>query len=261
MEITSIQNPKIKYLLKLQQKSKLRKQDKLFVVEGVQENTLALEAGYEPTSFFIESSIFKNEINIPKPLIINVSKEVFEKIAYRNTTGGIIGIYHIKDNSLNAIPTQKNPLFIVLEGVEKPGNLGAILRTGDAVNATAIVVCDSKVDFYNPNVVRSSVGTLFTNNLVATNKQEWVEYCQKKQVKIASTFLREDTQNLYNVDFKNSVALVFGTEADGLSDFWLNYSDETIKIPMHGKVDSLNVSNAVAVCVYEALRQRDMEQN
>ncbi len=256
MEIRSVQNPKIKNLLKLQQKSKIRKQEGLFVVEGIQENELAMEAGYTSTSFFIYPTYFNKKITIPTNQTIEISKEVFKKIAYRETTGGIVGVYKTQNTQIENIPTTQNPYFIVLEAVEKPGNLGAILRTADAVNATAVVVCDPKVDFYNPNVIRSSVGTLFTNNLVATTKEEWVHYCQKNNIQVAATFLRKDTRNLFDLDFKMGTSIIFGTEATGLSNFWAQNSNVTLSIPMCGKVDSLNLSNAVAVCSYEVFRQR-----
>ncbi|MXV37533.1 RNA methyltransferase [Flavobacteriaceae bacterium Ap0902] len=255
MKITSFQNPKIKHLVKLQQKSRERKKENLFVVEGVQENTLAIENNFEPVHWYICEEIFDQSLKLRDSEIIYVSLEIFQKIAYRQTTGGIVGVYKTKHFDLAEI-TKSNPLIVVLEAVEKPGNLGAILRSCDAANVDAVVICDKKVDFFNPNVIRSSVGTVFTETIIATDKETFIAFANKNKIQILSTYLRDDTLNLYDTALKQSTALVFGTESTGLSDFWLNHSAHTIQIPMLGQVDSLNVSNAVAICVFEAVRQR-----
>jgi TrmH family RNA methyltransferase len=256
MFIESTQNPRIKNLLKLQEKSRERKKQGLFVVEGIQENQMALEAGYQPVEFFICENLFSDSFPLPKGLEIQVSSTLFEKIAYRGTTGGIIGIYKIQQKKLEEIILPDNALVVVLEAVEKPGNLGAVLRTCDGAGVDLLVVCDPLVDFYNPNVIRSSVGTIFTNSFVSVEKEDLVECLKKMKVQIVSTFLREDTKNLYEVNLSKSSAIILGTEAFGLSEFWAENSDHLIKIPMKGKVDSLNVSNAAAICIYEALRQK-----
>lgn len=255
MEISSLQNPKIKQLIKLQQKSRERSKQGLFVVEGVQENILALQNNFEPVQWFVCESIFANDFELKDAQTFCVTNEVFDKIAYRNTTGGIIGVYKTKFFELNDIP-KENPLIVVLEAVEKPGNLGAILRSSDASNADAVVVCDRKVDFFNPNVIRSSVGTIFTKTIIATEKETFIDYCKENNIQVLSTFLKDDTISLYETKLNQPTAMVFGTESTGLSDFWLEHSTNTIKIPMLGQVDSLNVSNAVAICVFEAVRQR-----
>lgn len=259
MEITSLQNPKIKQLVRWQQKSKERKQHKLFVVEGVQENQLALDNGFVAQQFFIQEDLFHFSFEPYAPEIFNVTQEVFNKIAYRQTTGGIIGVYQSKTFGLDRISSIKNPLIVVLENVEKPGNLGAVLRSCDAVNADAVVVCDERVDFFNPNVIRSSVGTVFTNRLISINKPDLVAFCQEHKIQILATYLRDNTQDLYQQNLQRATALVFGTESTGLSDFWATHASATIKIPMQGQADSLNVSNAVAVCLYESLRQRNLK--
>lgn len=256
MLIESLQNPKIKNLLKLQEKSRERKKQGLFVVEGIQENQLAMDAGYVPIEFFICSDIFFHSLDITIFVHHEVSKSLYEKIAYRGTTGGIIGIYKTKTKKLSDVRLPENTLIVVLESVEKPGNLGAVLRTSDGAGVDLVVVCDPLVDFFNPNVIRSSVGTVFTNQLVSTTKEELVAWLKKENIRIFSTFLKPNTKSLYDMDFSKSSALVFGTEAFGLSEFWVKNSDELIKIPMNGKVDSLNVSNAAAICIYEAVRQK-----
>lgn len=257
MQIESLQNPKIKNLLKLQEKSRERKKQGLFVVEGIQENQLALEGGFEPVEFFICPDIFTNSFEIKTSIQNEVSKSLFEKIAYRGTTGGVIGIYTTKTKEISDVRSPENALIVVLESVEKPGNLGAVLRTCDGAGVDLVVVCDPLVDFFNPNVIRSSVGTVFTNQLVSTSKEELVNWLKKEKIQILSTFLNENTKSLYDINFSKSSALVFGTEAFGLSEFWVKNSDELIKIPMNGKVDSLNVSNAAAICIYEAVRQNN----
>jgi len=157
---------------------------------------------------------------------------------------------------LTDLQLPENALVVVLEAVEKPGNLGAVLRTGDGANVDAVIVCDETVDFFNPNVIRSSVGTLFTNQIASASKEAVLDFLKSKNIQVVSTFLREETKNLYETDFTKSSAIILGTEATGLSDFWADNSAVLIKIPMLGLVDSLNVSNAAAICVYEAVRQR-----
>ncbi len=257
MQFESAQNPKIKNLLKLQEKSRERKKQELFVVEGIQEIQLALNSGFEAKEFFVCDAVFQNEIKLPQTQINSISKSVFEKIAYRGTTGGIAGVFNIKQKRLSEIQLSENAFIVVLESVEKPGNLGAILRTCDGAGVDAIVVCDPLVDFFNPNVVRSSVGTIFTNQFASDSKENVINWLKSNQVQIISTYLRNDTKNLYDIDFRKKSAIVLGTENSGLTEDWLEHSDQLIKIPMRGKVDSLNVSNAAAICIYEAIRQKN----
>ncbi|MFV0305148.1 MAG: TrmH family RNA methyltransferase [Moheibacter sp.] len=258
MQIESSQNPKIKNLLKLQQKSRERKIQGMFVVEGVQENQLALSSGFEEEEFYVFSEEFNNAIDLSTHKVYQISKSVFEKVAYRGTTGGILGVYKKKQRFLDEIQLSETPLIVILESVEKPGNLGAVLRTCDGAQVDALIVCDALVDFFNPNVIRSSVGTVFTNQIATEEKQSVLKWLRDNEIRVISTFLREDTKSLYEVNFREKTAIVLGTEATGLSDFWENNSDELIKIPMKGKVDSLNVSNAAAICIYEAVRQKEI---
>ncbi len=256
MQIESAQNPKIRNLLKLQEKSRERKNQGLFVVEGIQENQLALESGFDANEFFICDSIFNSEIQLASKKIFNVTPALFEKVAYRGTTGGIIGIYKSQKKDLDSVKLSEKPLIVILESVEKPGNLGAVLRTCDGAGVDLLLICDPLVDFYNPNVIRSSVGTIFTNQVISAEKEEVVNWLRKEKIQIISTFLREETKSLYDVDFSKPTAIVLGTEAFGLTEFWAENSDVLVKIPMNGKVDSLNVSNAAAICIYEAVRQK-----
>ncbi|MDO5655587.1 MAG: RNA methyltransferase [Flavobacteriaceae bacterium] len=239
------------------EKSRERSNQGLFAVEGIQENRMALENKFEAELFFLQQDIFQNQINLPAVETLFVSQQVFQKIAYRSTTEGVIGVYKPKTFSLTDIQNQKNALLVILESVEKPGNLGAVLRSADAAGADAVIVCDARSDFFNPNVIRSSVGTIFTQTIVATSKESIVQFCEEYGIQILPTYLGENSQNLYDCDLTQSTALVFGTESQGLSDFWLQHN-HGVKIPMAGQVDSLNVSNAVAVALFEAVRQRSL---
>jgi TrmH family RNA methyltransferase len=184
-----------------------------------------------------------------------VSKEVFDKMAYRENSDGCLAVAEIKNSVLSEIKLSDSPFIIVLEGIEKPGNLGAILRTADAAQVDAVIICDPKTDIYNPNVIRSSVGCVFTNQVVACTSEEALEYLTKNGI---SSYAAALTASDYyqKTDMAKSCAIVMGTEADGLSEFWLEKSDKQIKIAMRGKIDSLNVSTSCAVLVFEAMRQR-----
>lgn len=258
MLIESSQNPRIKKLQKLQSKSRERKKTGRFTVEGIQENHLALQAGYNAIEFFVCDSIYDGSLHLPENKAMSVSTALYEKLTYRKTTGGVIGVYEMKQNSLEEVSLGNNPLVVVLESVEKPGNLGAVLRTCDGAGVDLLIVCDPLTDFFNPNVIRSSVGTVFTNKIAAASKEEVANWLKSNKLRIFSTYLREDTMDLYAADFKGGTALILGTEHEGLTDFWAAHSDVLIKIPMQGKVDSLNVSAAAAICIYEAVRQRSL---
>ncbi len=256
--ITSTQNPKVKSLLSLEKPRERRKQ-RLFVIEGKREIELALEAGYKIGNlFFCEEIIRPDEIPSAlknEKLLVPVSKEVFDKIAIRESTGGMIAVAEQKIHRLENIKLSANPLVLILEAVEKPGNLGAILRTADAAAVDAVIICDPQTDFYNPNVVRSSVGCVFTNQLAAVSSEDAIAWLKKNQIQIFCTSLQASKP--YNlVDYSKPCAIVMGTEATGLSEIWTKNSNSNIIIPMRGKIDSMNVSNATAVVVFEALRQR-----
>ena len=253
MIIESLQNEKIKNLNRLTTDNRFRKKSGVFVVEGKQENERALQFGFENIEFFICEPIFG--INHPKGKIYFVSSQVYEKLAYRGSSEGIIGIYKTKEFNLNEFSPEENASVIVVESVEKPGNLGAILRSCEAFGIDALIVTDTKVDFYNPNVLRSSVGCFFGMNVFSATNEETLAFLQKNNFKIYTTFMDESAEDLYKKNFTEKSALFFGTEHSGLSDFWLN-KGENILIPMSGTIDSLNLSNAVAIACYEILRQK-----
>ena len=253
MIIESLQNEKIKNLNRLITDNRFRKKSGIFVVEGKQENERALQFGFENIEFYICENIFG--INHPEGKIHFVSSQIYEKLAYRGSSEGIIGIYKTKEFNLNEFSPKENASVIVVESVEKPGNLGAILRSCEAFGIDALIVTDTKVDFYNPNVLRSSVGCFFGMNVFSASNEETLAFLQKNNFKIYTTFMDESAEDLYQKNFTEKSALFFGTEHSGLSDFWLN-KGENILIPMSGTIDSLNLSNAVAIACYEILRQK-----
>lgn len=256
--ITSLQNPKIKSVLALE-KPRERRRQQLFVIEGIREIQWAMEAGYSVGNlFFCDELIDVSELPpalAQDKLLVPVSKEVFDKLAVREGSGGVIAVATQKANRLADIRLKENPLIIVLESVEKPGNLGAVLRTADAAAVDAVIICDPQTDLYNPNVIRSSVGCLFTVPVSAVTSEEAIEWLRNNRISIYATTLQ--TSVPYDqLDFTTGCAIVMGTEATGLSELWRKAADANIIIPMLGKIDSLNVSNAAAVMTFEAVRQR-----
>lgn len=253
MLIESFQNDKIKNVTKLLTDNRFRKKSGVFVVEGQQENDRAQKFGFEPVEFFICENIFQSKL--PKGKIHLVSDKVYEKIAYRGTSEGIIGIYKTKESDLSTFKPKENSTVIIVEGVEKPGNLGAILRSCEAFGIDALIVSDGKTDFYNPNVIRSSVGCLFGMQIFQAENSETLEFLEKNSFNIYTTIMDETAEDLYKRDFKQKSAVLFGTEHSGLSDFWIGKGKNTL-IPMSGSIDSLNLSNAVAITCYETLKQK-----
>lgn len=260
--ISSLQNQKIKDLLLLCEKSRKRREEGLFVVEGTREIKNCINSGYKIDSlFFCEELLLEKEaIATGAPSIFSVSRNVYAKIALRSTTEGAVAIFKERKLLLDDIALSATPLVIVLESVEKPGNLGAILRTADAVGADAVIVCDPLTDIYNPNLIRASIGGVFTNQLAVCTSEEALHWLRLNRFVILSAQL-QDSELYYETDMTSATAIVFGTESEGLSTFWRVASDKKIKIPMLGKLDSLNVSVSAAILCYEAIRQRKQKQN
>jgi TrmH family RNA methyltransferase len=252
--ITSLQNSKIKNVVLLSEKSKERNRQMLFPVEGKREISMAVSGGYEIDSLFICMG-FDKETDFRAKHMYEVNRKVFEKIAYRENSDGILALMKMKSSSLHNIHLSTNPLIIIIESVEKPGNLGAILRTADAANVDALIVCDPKSDLFNPNVIRSSLGCVFTVETVVCASENAFEWLKKNNITVYAAEL-ESSQWYYDEDYTKSSAIVMGTESTGLSDFWLDRADKRIKIPMKGKIDSLNVSVSTAIITFEAIRQR-----
>ena len=265
--ITSVKNPKIVRLLELQQKSAARRKSGLFVVEGRRELEHCLAAGYEVETFFVcnDGSIKEGEktvklsnrevVKLSDASTILVSPYVYEKIAYRGSTEGVVAIVRQKSHTLKDLTLTKNPLIVVLESVEKPGNLGAVLRSADAAGVTAVIVCDPLTDLYNPNVIRGSIGAIFTVPTIACTSEECIKYLQDNNIQILTAQL-QDSNLYYDVDMTQPTAVVMGTESTGLTNQWREVANHHIRIPMLGKLDSLNVSVSAAILMYEAVRQR-----
>jgi len=253
--ISSLQNPKVKNLVKLIEKSSERKAQNLIVIEGLRELGLAISAGMEIYQLYFCPSIGANENELVAQQYFEVSKEVFAKLAYRENSDGYIALLKPRYYTLENLPLTKNPFIIILESVEKPGNLGAIMRTADAANIDAVIICDPRTDIYNPNAIRSSVGCIFTVPIVVSTNDEVKVWLDEKEINHYAAALTA-SKFYTDIDFKKSSAVIMGTEATGLSEFWLNNSTCQIKIPMEGKIDSLNVSISTAVLTFEAKRQR-----
>lgn len=269
--ITSLSNPRVKDLVALQAKSEARRSRGVFVVEGLREVTRCLIGGRRVASLFycpeiIDPKEIRGLENIGKFAggdglgcagVFEVSRAVYEKAAYRGSTEGVLAVVEMGEPlTLEALQLPESPLIIAIESVEKPGNVGAILRTADAVGVDAVLICDPRADLYNPNLIRSSLGAAFTLPVVACSSEEAIIWMQKHGIKILTAQL-QDSELYYDTDMTCATALVFGTEADGLTDIWRRASGGKIRIPMNGVVDSLNVSVSVAVLCYEALRQRN----
>ena len=258
-KITSAQNPKVKFLLQLQQKSSERRKAGLFVVEGRRELMHCLEAGYEVDTVFWCPAVEGETESFPHlpqgVRLFEVSKDVYEKVAYRGSTEGIVAEVRTRQLSLADLRMKERPLIIVVEGVEKPGNLGAILRSADAAGVDAVIVCDPMTDLYNPNLIRSSVGGFFCVPSVACTSEECIAFLKQRGIQILTAQL-QDSRLYYDTDMCRPTAIVMGTEATGLTDQWRQAADAHIRIPMLGRIDSLNVSVSAAVLMYEAVRQR-----
>ena len=264
-KITSLQNPKIKHLLTLQQKASLRKEEQLFVVEGLRELTHCIKSGYEIDSVFtISYDDYLINIQVPyltlsstMPAVYEVSGKVYEKIAYRGSTEGVIAIVKARQHTLTMLENNAttNPVYVVLESVEKPGNLGAILRSADAAGIDGVIVCDPLTDLYNPNLIRSSIGAIFTVPVAVCSSEECIAFLKEHKIQILTAQL-QDSNLYYEQDMTKGTAIVMGTESTGLTDTWRKAADAHIRIPMLGKLDSLNVSVSAAILMYEAVRQR-----
>jgi TrmH family RNA methyltransferase len=259
-EITSIQNSYVKELLKLQEKSRERKKRGLFIIEGKREISLAIAAEYEfETVLYFEDLISEQEVlhlfnaNVHR---IVISKEVYQKLAYRDSTEGIIAVTKAKDFSLENIQFKTDtPLILIAEGIEKPGNIGALLRTADAANVAAVFIANPKSDLYNTNIIRASVGCVFTNQIAVGTSEEIIAFLVKNNIHMFATTL-QNSNEYHKENYTGAVAIVVGTEATGLSPIFREKATQNINIPMQGQIDSMNVSVAAAIVLFEAKRQR-----
>ena len=259
-KIVSLQNARVKQVVSLQQKSAERRKQEVFVVEGIRELHHCLEAGYTINSIF-----FCPELTGANPLpqlyenvpTYEVSPEVYEKMAYRGTTEGVIAMVQARQLRLTDLQLKKNPLLMVLESVEKPGNLGAILRSADAAGADAVIVCDPLTDLYNPNLIRSSIGAIFSVPCIACSSIDCINFLKLNNISILTAQL-QDSKLYYDIDMTCGTAIIMGTESTGLTDVWRQAADAHIRIPMLGQLDSLNVSVSAAILLFEAVRQRNI---
>jgi TrmH family RNA methyltransferase len=255
MDITSLQNPTVKYIVKLREDKRQRQRDGVMLVEGYDELTLALSSGLKPQSLLTAPEVATATIDISQADVTTVTRAVFEKISYRDNPDGWLGIFPIPKTTLDDLTMSASPLVIVAESVEKPGNLGAILRTADAAHVDALLVCDPRVDLWNPNVVRASRGAVFTVPTVEVDSSTALAWLKSKGMRVLAA--TPSAEVLYtDIDLKEPIAIAVGTEDEGLTDFWMDNADIKVLIPMMGKVNSLNVSIATALITYEAVRQR-----
>jgi len=261
--ITSFQNPLIKQIVQLQEKSRERRKTGLFVIEGLREISLALKGNYHlKTIVFCSEIISEEDISTLKKSIgadsefIEITSEIYKKLAYRSSTEGVLAIAKSKDLDIsNLKPETRNLLILVAEAPEKPGNIGALLRTADAASVDAMIIANPKTDMYNPNIIRSSVGCLFTTEIATGSTSDIISFLKENNTNIYCAALQASVP-YHTVDFTTPTAIVVGTEALGLSEKWLEEATQNIIIPMEGEIDSMNVSVAAGILIFEAKRQR-----
>lgn len=259
--ISSTQNAYIKELIQLKEKSRVRKKTGLFLIEGENEINLAIEGEYEFKEILFVPSIFNESklkiilSKIKNMAVTEVTPEIYSKIALRNSTEGIIAVAKSKKHSLKGLKLSSNPLLLVAEAPEKPGNIGALLRTADAAGVDAVLLANLKTDLYNPNLIRSSVGSVFTVPVITSSTSEIISFLKSCEINMYGTSLVASVAYT-KVNFKKPTAIIVGTESVGLSEEWLAQTKQNIIIPMYGKVDSMNVSVSASILIFEAIRQR-----
>lgn len=255
MDITSLQNPRIKHIVKLREDKRQRQKDGLILVEGFDELTLALSCGMLPQTLLSAPELVSQTLSVPHVEHLTVSRAVFQKISYRENPDGWLGLFPPPKRSLEDLKLSTPPLVVVTESVEKPGNLGAILRTADAAGADALLVCDPRVDVWNPNVIRASRGAVFAVPAIEVDSQTALSWLRSREMRVLAA--TPSAQMVYSaIDMTGPLAIAVGTEDEGLTDFWMSHADLQVRIPMFGKVNSLNVSVSTALILYEAVRQR-----
>lgn len=263
LKISSVQNPQIKEAIKLQNRSK-RDETGLFLIEGYRELQRAVAGGVTIQKLFLCSDLFLGEneealLDSMDTEFLECTPPVFEKLSYRDRPDGLLGVGVQMHTSLGTLKAQMgpNPLLVIAEGIEKPGNLGSIMRSADGVGADGVIVCDRCTDIYNPNVVRASVGTLFTLPVVEAKGEEVFLWLQEHKIQIVATSPAAKIEYT-EADLRGPVAIVVGTEQLGLTEMWMQASDLKVSIPMRGVADSLNVATATTLLLYEVLRQRKL---
>jgi TrmH family RNA methyltransferase len=260
--IASPQNNLIKNLLQLREKKKAREKTGTFVIEGQREIQMAIAGGYQLHTLLFYPELFSLEAGMnlveglgSKPEFIEISKEVYQKLAYREKTEGVMALARTRSHKIDELLLPENPLILVAEAPEKPGNIGALLRTADAANLDAVLIANPKSDLYNPNIVRSSIGCAFTVAVGMGSTSEIISFLEERKIAIFAATLTAST--IYTeADFSKGSAIVVGTEATGLSGEWLSRAKTELIIPMEGQIDSMNVSVSAAILIFEAKRQR-----
>ena len=250
----------VKSIVELKFKAAKRKEQGLCIIEGQKELEIAIASG-----LVIEKLLLEKNLELSNPSlrdtaleVFECSSEVMEKIAIRDVKSSIIAVARASYLQLSDVKLSENPFVLILENIEKPGNLGSLFRTADAANVDVILCTDMKTDIYNHNVVRNSLGCVFSKQIVSCTNQEALDFCTKNNIEIYTTYLHTD-KFYYQEDFNSPTALLFGTESTGVSDFWISNTKHKIKIPMLGKIDSMNVANSASILLYEVVRQRRLE--
>jgi RNA methyltransferase, TrmH family len=261
-KITSLQNPRVKQLVRLRDR-RPRDEAGVFLVEGYREIRRALEKQVALTELYFSPDWFLGE-NEPSlieqaraagALVYELSKDAFSKVAYRERPDGLLAVAPQWKRALSDLPLKPAPFLLVVEAIEKPGNLGTILRSADAAGVDAVIVCDPVTDIFNPNVVRSSTGVLFSVPVVVTESEPVRAWLKEQRIRAVAT-TPAATALYTNTDLRGPLAIVMGSEQYGLSDYWLKESDAQVRIPMAGQADSLNVAMATIITLFEAVRQR-----
>lgn len=258
-DLTSLQNPQVKALVRLREKRSERSQTDSFLVEGRREIERALASGYDPLVVYVCEELAGNAHTFARR--VTISKPVFEKVAMRDSRDGVIAVFKMRAQKLSdLVPKSDDPLIVVCEGVEKPGNLGALLRSADGAGAHGLVIIDGGVDPFSPQSIRASLGTIFSIPVVTATLEMFLEFREATGLKIVGAALTEGAVDYTQYDWRSPTAVCLGTEATGLSSGLLSTCDAVVKVPMRGIADSLNVATAGAVLLYEALRQRNLSK-
>lgn len=261
-QITSLQNPRIKEMIRLRDGRHRRKQGRI-LIDGVREIDRAMQAGIVPSEVVYcqplchdaSAQAILTTAEERHAELMEVSSQVFEKLAFGARAEGMVAVASTPQTSLANLSLDKNALVVVLERVEKPGNVGAVLRSADASGVGAVIVADGRTDLFNPNAIRASLGTIFTVPVVEASSRETLKWLQDREFSLFAA--RVDGSMVYaEADFTGPSAIVLGSEADGLTDVWTGGRVQAVRLPMLGVADSLNVSVTAAVILYEALRQR-----
>ena len=260
--ITSLQNPRVKNVVKLRQRAG-RDEQRLMIVEGYRELKRALENQRRPASLFYCPDFFlgKNEQELIDRCrstgaeIISCAAAVFTKMAYRERPEGLLALVPQIKLDLAGLKLPATPLLIVAEAIEKPGNLGTILRSADAAGADAVIVCDRCTDINNPNVVRASIGAIFTVPVAETSSVEAIKWLRVKKIQVLAASPHAELAYT-QADLRRGMAIVVGAEQYGLSERWMKSADLQVRIPVRGQLDSLNVAAATTILLFEAARQR-----